>query len=249
MVALLIAVIYVGTPGKWLDYGAPSQSDVIAFRSGYVVGFNNETHNPDWTMHRITAEMLHNSRVLRTDDFRHDSQIPRSAELGDYKGSGWSRGHMVPAADMKWSRQAMSETFLLSNIVPQEKNNNSGLWQEVENTVRRLALIEDKVRDWAIKEKSLWVITGPIYDKDKPRRTIGNVGVRIPDAIFKVVLDETPPKKMIAFIVPNVDTDGQPSEHVVTVDEVERRTGFDFFSKMSRVEQSVMESSSIYECW
>lgn len=249
MIALLIAVIYVGSPESWLDYGVPSQSDVIAFREGYVVGFNDKTHNPDWTMHRITAERLRNPKINRIDDFRHDSQIPRSAELGDYKGSGWARGHMVPAADMKWSRQAMSETFLLSNIIPQETNNNSGPWQDVENTVRRLALIEKKVRGWAIKEKSLWVITGPIYDKDKPRRTIGKTGVRIPDAIFKVVLDETPPKKMIAFIVPNVDTDGQPSEHVVTVDEVERRTGFDFFSKMLIVEQWRLESSSIYGQW
>lgn len=249
MIALLIAVIYVGSPGSWLDYGAPSQSDVIAFREGYVVGFNDKTHNPDWTMHRVTAERLLNAKTDRTNNFRHDPQIPRSAELEDYRGSGWSRGHMVPAADMKWSHQAMDETFLLSNIIPQESRNNSGAWHRIEETVRRLALIEEKVRGWAIKEKSLWVVTGPIYDNTKPPRTLGKTGVRIPDAIFKVVLDETPPKKMIAFIVPNTDTDGRPSEHVVTVDEVERRTGFDFFSKMTGVEQSNMESLSIYEQW
>ena len=239
MIALLLAVIYVGSPGSWLDYGAPSQPDVIAFRTGYVVGFNDKTHNPEWTMHRVTAEHLRDNKVDRTDDFRHDPQVPRSAELWDYKGSGWSRGHMVPAADMKWSYQVMSESFLLSNMIPQNTKNNSDAWSRIEETVRR----------WALKEKSLWVITGPIYDKSKPTRTIGSTGVRVPDAIFKVVLDETPPKKMIAFISPNEDTKALPKELVVSVDEVERRTGLDFFPKMLIVEQSRLESMSIYEQW
>ena len=116
MLSILLAVVYVGSVGNWLDYGAPSQADVIAVRTGYVVGFNDKTHNPDWTMHRITAENLNGPKTKRTEDFRHDPQVPRSAELEDYRGSGWSRGHMVPAADMKWSATAMSESFLLSGM-------------------------------------------------------------------------------------------------------------------------------------
>lgn len=239
MILALLALVSVGAIGSWLDYGAPCQSDVIAVREGYVVGFNNTTHCPDWTMHRITSSDISRGDVKRTEDFRHDPQIPQSAELSDYKGSGWARGHMVPAGDMTWSPKAMSETFYLSNIIPQNARNNSGAWNR----------IEQKVRVWAMREKSLWIITGPIYDKSKKPRTIGETAVRVPDAIFKIVLDETPPKKMIAFISPNEDTEAPPRELVVTVDEVERRTGFDFFPKMLRVEQSVLESSSIYERW
>lgn len=97
-VPFLLATVYVGTLGEWLDYGAPCTSDVVAAREGYVVGFNDQTHCPDWTMHRVSAANLRGPKTKRTDDFRHDPQVPRSAELDDYKGSGWSRGHMVPAA-------------------------------------------------------------------------------------------------------------------------------------------------------
>ena len=239
MLSILLAVVYVGSVGNWLDYGAPSQADVIAVRTGYVVGFNDKTHNPDWTMHRITAENLNGPKTKRTEDFRHDPQVPRSAELEDYRGSGWSRGHMVPAADMKWSATAMSESFLLSNIVPQDSKNNSGAWNRIEEQVRR----------WAKGEKSLWVITGPVYDKDKPTRTIGGTGVRIPDGIFKVILDETQPRKMIAFMVSNADTKARPAELVTTVDAVEEKTGLDFFSKMPLAEQAALESKSRFEDW
>jgi len=239
MLAILLSVIYVGSAGSWLDYGAPCESDVIAFRTGYVVGFNDKTHNPDWTMHRVTATNLRGPKTKRTDDFRHDPQVPRSAELDDYRRSGWSRGHMVPAADMKWSQKAMSESFLLSNIVPQDSRNNSGAWNR----------IEELVRQWAQGEDSLWVITGPIYDKSKSPRMIGATGVRIPDAIFKVVFDETPPRKMIAFMVPNADTKARPSELATTVDAVEKATGYDFFSKLPTSEQATLESKSCFQEW
>jgi len=229
---LLIATVYVGSLDGRLDYGAPKQSDVIAAREGYVVGFNDNTHCPDWTIYRITASQLRDGKVGRTEDFRHDSQIPRSAELADYKGSGWSRGHMVPAADMKWSARAMSETFLLSNIVPQDSRNNSGAWNRIEQQVRR----------WVEKEDSIVIITGPIYDDEKEPRYIGSTKVRIPDYIYKIVFDETPPKKMIAFIAPNRDTNKKPWQLVVSVDEVEEATGMDFFSKLPKSEQESLEA-------
>ena len=239
MLLSLLATIYVGTIGNWLDYGAPCTSDVVAVRTGYVIGFNDKTHCPDWTMHRINAADLRGKKTKRTDDFRHDPQVPRSAELADYAGSGWSRGHMVPAADMKWSQKAMSESFLLSNICPQDTRNNSGAWNRIEETVRR----------WAQTEERLWIITGPIYDKAKQPRTIGATGVRVPDAFFKVILDETPPRKMIAFLAANADTKARPRELVTTVDAVEKATGFDFFSKLDPAEQSSLESKSAFEDW
>lgn len=235
----LLATVYVGSVGEWLDYGAPCASDVVAARERYVVGFNDRTHCPDWTMHRVSAANLRGPKTKRTDDFRHDPQVPRSAELADYKGSGWSRGHMVPAADVKSSPKAMSESFLLSNIVPQDSRNNSGAWNRIEETVRR----------WTRSEDRLWVITGPVYDAAKPPRTIGATGVRVPDAIFKVVLDETPPRKMIAFLVANADTKARPRELVTSVDAVEKVTGFDFFSKLPIDEQVELESKSDFDKW
>lgn len=239
MFFLLVVTVFVGSFDGRLEYGTPTNSDVIASREGYVVGFNNETHCPDWTMYRLTASNLTQGKVGRTDDFRHDAQVPRSAELSDYKGSGWARGHMVPAADMKWSAKAMSETFLLSNIIPQDPSNNSGAWNR----------IEQQIRNWAKRESSLVIITGPIYDTELEARQIGVTGVRIPDFIYKIVFDETPPRKMIAFIAPNRNTKKKPWQLAVTVDEVEEATCFDFFNEIPDLEQSRLESSLDLSQW
>lgn len=235
----VIATVYVGSIDGRVEYGIPKQSDVIAAREGYVVGFNDSTHCPDWTMYRLLATNLVNKKIGRTEDFRHDAQVPRSAELGDYKGSGWSRGHMVPAGDMKWSEKAMSESFLLSNIVPQDTRNNSGAWNR----------IEQQVRNWAMRENGLVVITGPIFDEDSAPRYIGGTKVRVPDFIYKIVFDDSPPRKMIAFIVANRDSKKKPWEFAVSVDEVEEATGMDFFNGLPESEQSTLESSVDLAAW
>lgn len=236
---ILIATIFIGTLGNWLEYGKPWASDYIAVREGYVVGYNSATRCPDWVVERLTRAKLEGPKTKRSDDFRADMQIPTSAQLDDYRRSGWSRGHMVPAADCKWSASAMSQTFLLTNMCPQDQRNNAGAWNRVEG----------KVRTFARGEGSLYVITGPIYDPAKPARTIGASKVRIPDGFFKVVLDETPPRKMIAFWSPNEDTKARPAQLVVTVDAVEKATGFDFFADMPKAEQDRLESVSDLSQW
>jgi len=150
---------------------------------------------------------------------------------------------------MKRSAKAMSETFLLSNIIPQDMRNNSGVWNR----------IEQQVREWAKRETSLIVITGPIYSEGKRNseegrsaggaRYIGATKVRVPDFIYKVILDETPPRKMIAFIAPNADTKKKPWQLVVTVDEVEEATGMDFFGTLPKEEQGRLESALDLRAW
>jgi len=146
---------------------------------------------------------------------------------------------MAPAADMKISVQAMRESFYLSNICPQNDRNNSGAWNRIERNVR----------DFAHSERSLYVITGPVYFEDQEPRHIGRSRVRVPDAFFKVVFDETEPRKMIAFLSPNRDVKERPGQLVVTVDEIEELTGFDFFSELPTAEQERLESTSEYSDW
>jgi len=235
----ILATVFIGTIGNWLDYGKPCASDYIAAREGYVVGYNSTTRCPDWVAERLTLAKLSGPKTRRSDDFRPDMQIPTTAQLEDYRRSGWSRGHMVPAADCKWSASAMSQTFLLTNMCPQDQRNNAGAWNRV----------EEKVRSFARGEGSLYVITGPVYDPSKPVRTIGPSRVRVPDGFFKVVLDETPPRKMIAFLAPNEDTKRRPAQLAVSVDTVERATGFDFFSDLPKSEQEKLESEVNLADW
>lgn len=234
-----IATVYIGSITNRLEYGSPSQSDYIAARKGYVVGFNAKTHNPDWVAYRLTRDKVDNPKASRVNDFRADPEIPASAQLEDYRRSGYDRGHMAPAGSMKSSAQEMSESFLLTNMCPQNNRMNSGAWNRIEEWVRRRA----------VDENYLYVITGPIYDAEAEARTIGATGVRVPDYFFKVVLDETPPKKMIAFIAANKDSKRQPWQFAVTVDEVEEATGFDFFAELDDAEEDRLEGAFDLNDW
>ena len=236
---LLIASIFIGQASGRLDYGTPCASDYIAGREGYVVGFNAKTHNPDWVAYRLTKEKICNPKVERYDDFRPDPQIPDTAQLEDYRRSGYDRGHMAPAGSMKGSAKEMSESFLLTNMCPQNNRMNSGAWNRIEEWARRQVKNED----------SLYVITGPIYDSEVEPRTIGVTRVRVPDFFYKVVFDETPPEKMIAFIAANKDSKNRPLQFVVSIDDVEEATGFDFFALMDKTKQEKLESTVDLQLW
>lgn len=229
--------VYLGEAARTPEYPYPSQPDYIACRSGYVVGFDAASRIPVWTAYRLTGAKLADPKAARSNDFRPDPQIPESAQLEDYRGSGYSRGHMVPAADMKGSVQEMSETFLLTNIVPQDSRNNSGAWNR----------IEQKVRALATAESSLYVYTGAFCSPDAEVRTVGANRVRVPDFLFKVVLDETPPRKAIAFLSPNRDVRDRPRQLAVTVDAVEALTGLDFFRGLP--DEDALEAQLDLSAW
>lgn len=121
---------------------------------------------------------------------------------------------------MKWSEQAMHESFLLSNISPQYPSFNRGIWRQ----------LEEKVRQWAIEKDSLYVITGPVLDPI--RGVIGENEVGIPGYYFKVLVDLSPPEySMIAFLLPNNGSTNELSDYAITVDSLEKVTGYDFFAR------------------
>lgn len=172
------------------------------------------------------------SLTERTDDFRIDTRIPTgSATLEDYRGSGYDRGHQIPAGDAKASTRDMSATFVLSNMSPQLPDFNR----------RTMRLWETLVRDLLKKEERLYVVTGPIF-KDN----LGSIGVNkvtVPGYYYKVLLDLTPPMKMVAFILPHKE--GLSTDfwnYTVSVDSVETLTGIDFFREMNKELQEELES-------
>ena len=204
-----------------LDYGIPGKCDQVINREGYALGYIEDWEQPAWVTYRMTAEEASANTSNRGDYFAADPEIKTgSATLEDYANSGYDRGHLAPAADMRWSDKAMKESFLMSNMSPQLPMFNRRIWMHVEKTVR----------EFAKKEKSIFVVTGPIFYPNTPTNRIGRNNVAVPHAYYKVIYDETPPEKSIGFIVPHSGTNDSVMAFAVPVSEVEKATFLQFFS-------------------
>lgn len=191
----------------------------ILKRKGYTLSYNADYKTPQWVAWELTKKET-KGKEGRTDKFLPDPDVRGAkAYTSDYTKSGYDRGHMAPAADMKWSKQAMEESFYLSNICPQNPNLNRGDWND----------LEEKSRQWAKKHGVIYVACGPIYDTKRPKR-IGNNKVAVPDAFYKVVLINAKKNpQAIGFIFPNKAGHKPLKKYIVSVDSVEKRTNIDFF--------------------
>lgn len=213
--------------------GTPEQ---ILKRTGYVASYNKTTLLPNWVAWHLTAERTEGSAKRSGVDFAEDTEVPEPrATDWDYYNSGYDRGHMCPAADNKWSKKAMEESFLFTNMCPQNGNLNRGDWNEMEMACRK----------WAKKYGDLYIVCGPILYKGK-HKTIGNNKVVVPEAFFKVVLRTGDDPQAIGFIYKNTSGNRPKDSYVNTVDEVERITGIDFFPSLpDNVEKNVEATADI----
>lgn len=185
---------------------------------GFTVYFNSQYHIPNCVVYELTGKETE-GEFPRYKNFLTDEQIAGCANPWDYTHSGYTRGHMSPAADMKWDREAMKESFYMTNICPQKAALNSGGWNKLEN----------KVRDWARRDSAIIVATGPILSSKMT--TIGESRVAVPERFYKVVLAPfADPVRAVAFVYPNGSSKGAIKKYAVSVDEVEQLTGIDFFS-------------------
>ena len=177
--------------------------------------------------------------VSRSDDFRADPEIiTGSATLVDYRGSGYDRGHLAPAADMKWSEEAMSESFYMSNMSPQAPGFNRGIWRS----------LESRVRSWAVENGAVYVVTGGILSSGLP--TIGPDSISVPEYFYKVILDyQEPELKGIGSILPNQGSKSSLKTYAVSIDSVEQRTGIDFFPSLPDDIEDKLEASVDLSLW
>ena len=221
-----------------LDYGTPA-ADCVVDRTGYALGYSEEHEQARWVMYRMTREEVLVRKTGRTDDFKEDPNIVSFSALPlDYSRSGYDRGHLAPAEDMKFSEEAMRDSFYMSNMTPQRPEFNRGVWKKLEKQVRR----------FAYKEGSVLVITGPVLKRNLKK--IGKANkVSVPQQFYKIVYDETPPQKMIAYVLPNNASNLPLESFATTVDEVERITGLDFFSELPIEVQSKLEGESEVADW
>lgn len=214
---------------------APSH---LVYYTGYTTSFNPEKHIPNWVSWELTKDETLGG-VGRYNKFYADPGVEGAAESYDYNYSGYDRGHMAPAGDMKWDALAMKESFSTANICPQAKPLNTGAWKT----------LEEKCRTWAVADGRVIVVCGPVPDKT-PLEYIGDSRVWVPRRFFKVVLspDANPPRAL-GFIMPNKKVKGGMDATITTVDEVERITGYDFFAPLPDDIEDQVESQSNIHKW
>jgi endonuclease G, mitochondrial len=220
---------------KAFDFAWPmySTEQAIIERPYFTLRYNETHEQADWVAHQLFADSLKHPKFQRKDNFREDKRIKTgSAALADYKGSGFDRGHLAPAADFSYSEFALSQSFFMSNMSPQNPSFNRGIWKK----------LEEQIRDWAIEHDHLYVITGPVLNNTF--ETIGANEVSIPDMYYKIVLDiDKPGIKAIAFLMKNEKSGAELSSFAVTINEIESLTGLDFFPSMSDELEEILESS------
>ena len=230
-----------GEGGEIIGLEIPSggKGEIIE-HTGYTLSYREEYEVPEWVAYELTREEVTTLAVERKDNFREDKAVGTgSATLQDYKKSGYDRGHMAPAADFRWSAEAMDDTFYLSNMCPQTHAFNAGIWSDLESAIRSMAY----------EDGSIYVVTGPVIT-DGPYDTIGENKVAVPSYFYKVVLDYSEPTiKAIGFILPHENSKNPLSYFAVTVDEVEERTGLDFFPLLPDNTEEKLESSLDTSLW
>ena len=185
-------------------------------RMGYAVNYNYTTKVAYFVTETIRPEQLVKT-TARKDDFREDPEVPQQyrATLKDYQGSGLDRGHMAPAADFTYSVQAMSESFFLTNMMPQSPGNNRGIWK----------YLEENTRYWAQTHGQVYVITGTYFGEGS--KVMGNQ-VGVPSHVYKIIIDPAR-NQMLAFMFPNIKLDPKTMEqYIVSVSEIEAVTGINF---------------------
>ncbi len=217
----------------------PSSNGQIVKHKYYSLSYIEEHEQAEWVAYELFQRYT-KGKNKRKDNFREDDRVHSgSASPTDYKGSGYDRGHLLPAADMKFSKTAMSETFFMSNMSPQDPKLNREKWR----------ILEEDIRDWVQKDKHYFIITGPVI-KTMSEKSIGTNQVTIPTQYYKVLFDYTEPEvKMIGFVMPNEDCDKDIFEYAVSVDEIEKITGLDFFSDLPDKIEIKLEKELDIEAW
>lgn len=224
-------------------FGLPSLDIRLLCKSRFLVGYSDRAKAPLWTIERLDRSRIPVSTGGETRSFAEDEDIPQvyRTTLQDYIGSGFDRGHLVAAGNHVDNPKALRETYLLSNIVPQVGAGfNRGIWRLLEEEVRQIGQCTDE----------LLVFTGVHFFKADPTSTtIGPNGIAVPKAFFKVLYLPTA-NVAIAFHAKNESyKSNSVRELILTVDELEQLSGYNFFRHISNDQEVALESQRYVAPW
>lgn len=216
-----------------------NQPEQVIQHLGYTVSYNPEWLVPNWVAYELT-NFETGGEQERKNHFKPDPLVNGDPVVtSDYSNSGYDRGHMAPAADMKWSEQAMRESFYMTNMCPQLHNLNAGDWKD----------LEELARDWAQRYGNIYIACGPIVEKE--HQTIGKKHIiAIPSSFYKVFLRRTNKGwTSIGFIMPNKAGSRPLMTYMLSVDEIEQTTGIDFFYNLPDDIEEQVESTFSLDDW
>ena len=212
----------------------------ILRRKGYTTSYNQQTRNPNWVAWHLTSSHTRGSFQRKQEIFSEDMDVRGArATNQDYYNSRFDRGHMCPAGDNKWDKDAMTQSFLFTNICPQNHGLNKYEWND----------LEILCRDWARKYGAIDIVCGPIYESKGEQKIIGLGKVWVPSAFFKVVLCRQGKPKAIGFIYRNEGKKQLMEEAVRTVDQIEALTKIDFFPALDDQTEERVETEARLSDW
>jgi len=221
-----------------LELPQTADTNLYIRHPGFTLLYNEQYEQAEWVAYLHTRAKLV-KEATRTDRFMVDPNVKTgSAVDADYKGSGYDRGHLAPAADMAWSEASMWASFYFSNMSPQVPAFNRGIWKQC----------EEQVRTWTELWDSVYVVTGPLLRDSLPQ--IGGNQVSVPDAYYKVLLHYTSSNvKAIGFIILNQGSKAPLESFAVSVDSVEKVTGINFFHILPDEVERRVEAENCFTCW
>lgn len=263
-----VAIKYERTDSSFCIYGYPILAEgtprQILSRIAYVTSYNNSTKCPNWVAWHLTKEYEDGpysrhgvpyygesgetlgigmiTKQTQRGDYFQDMECQQPRQLltdWDHRDNNLTHGHICPAADNRWSKAAMNQSFLLTNMCPQDGSLNGGAWQK----------LEEKCRTWARLYNNIYIISGPIYNNGKFNRTMGRSKVAVPDGFFKIVLRIQDMPIVIGFVYRNDDTSQNMRQAACSVDDVEQLTGMDFFINLPDDVENEIESHFSTKSW
>ena len=241
MVLVIVSMFVVysyGFVNENVPYGTTGKG-VIVVRSAYIASVVKGTGVSEWECYTLMGSDLVKN-VGRTNNFMIDKavvQLGNISQPSDYVGSGYDKGHLVPAEDMERDAMLESETFLMSNMSPQLPGFNRGIWKRLEN----------KVRVWAKEKGEINICDGPIYNDITKVKMIGADKVFVPDAFFKIVVDIN--LNAIGFIMPNKSSTSNLFNYAVPIRMIEQKTGINFDDALDQATQDKMETTVNLNGW
>ncbi|ACH94650.1 DNA/RNA non-specific endonuclease [Borrelia recurrentis] len=221
----------------------------VLHKKYYSLGYAEHARQSEWVAYQLKREMVElalilvkEKKITRSKKFFEDPDIKGIApKLSDYLHSGYDRGHIVSSADMSFSKEAMRETYFLSNISPQKSSFNSGIWSK----------LEQKVRKWAISKEKIYIISAGILTENQG--FIGNNKILIPKNFYKIVLslnNKSNNYEIVAFIIPNKKAkDTDLKNYVVNVNSIEEKTKIDFFAKLDAKIKKIIKMQKNISSW
>ena len=218
---------------KNLELPGVRPSETVVYHTGHTLSYNPVWLLPEWVAYELRAEELEGDAV-RARYFSPDPMLEKypRAEHWHYTHSGWVRGHMAPAGDMKYDQDAMNDSFYTSNVCPMNQTFNNSIWKR----------LEEKVRKWAVQFGRVYIITGPVMG-DNVGGKVGESDILVPDKFFKAVLVPHGDSFLgIGFIMDNAETtQGKLRDFAVTINELEKLTGLNMFASLNMVTAAKIE--------